>query len=224
MRRWLRIALIFIAASTVGVVVALTVLWQASRQVPDFYRQAIQAEPRRQADASDEMLQRAADLSTDVQQPGEWNATFTAEQINGWLAVDLVKNHAGELPPSVSDPRVAVEPGRLMLACRYRQGRIDTVVSLELDVYVPEPNVLALRIRKVRAGALPLPLGDIPDEITEAARSAGLTVHWRQTNGDPVALVSIPPPDDSKDVVELDSVRLSGGKIEISGHTERGED
>ena len=37
-----------------------------------------------------------------------------------------------------------------------------SVISLTIEPYVPEPNVLALRIVKARAGLLPMPLGQAP--------------------------------------------------------------
>ena len=41
---------------------------------------------------------------------GHWEIRFTADEINGWLAVDLVKNHPNALPPTLKDPRVSIDP------------------------------------------------------------------------------------------------------------------
>lgn len=219
--------LVWIIVVAVGGLLLLLVgggflLLQASRQVPEFYREALKIEPARQQQASDEMLQQATALASDVKKEGQWQALFTAEQINGWLAVDLMKNHPRALPRGVSDPRVAVDPHRLTLACRIRRRGFDGVVTLIVDAYLPEPNVVAIRIHKVRAGLVPLPMDRILDRIGKAARRRDLRIEWRQVDGDPVALVSIPPPrDENGRVVRVEVLQLGKGEIFVSGSTEK---
>ena len=189
--------------------------------MPEFYGPAIQADPAAQEDASDKMLQKAAALVSDVGNEDEWKSLFTEDEINGWLAVDLVENHPDALPPSVTDPRVSIEPDRLTLACRYDRGGWKCVLSVVVDVYLAEPNVVALRIRKARAGAVPLPLDEVLDRITTAAGKMDLQLRWQQAEGDPVALVSIRPPrDDDERVVRIESIKLGDGEIYLAGSSE----
>lgn len=220
MRKPLRIAVFSGCGLLLAALLVLLLLWRASRQVPEFYREAIRDEPAAQAEASDEMIHRATALASDVEHEGRWQATFTAEQINGWLAVDLVENHPNQLPPAVSDPRVAIEPDRLLLACRFRQGRFDTVLSLELDAYLAEPNVVAVRIGAARAGSLPMPLEGVVERISQAIEGARLRTQWRQADGDPVAMISIPPQSNRQGKrVEIDSFRLGDGEVHVAGRT-----
>lgn len=221
MRKWLRIVLFSAVSLLLLAAIGLFFVWRASRRVPEFYQEAIRGDRTRLAEASDAMLQRATALSSDVKQDGPWEATFTAEEINGWLAVDLVENHSGQLPPAMSDPRVAIQPDGLTLACRFKQGYIDTVLSLAVDVYLPEPNVVALRICKARAGSLPLPLDDVLRRIDEAAQRSRLGIKWRQADGDPVAYLSLPSSDGQREIVEIDTLRLDEGEIYIAGSTQR---
>jgi len=190
--------------------------------VPEFYEVVLQADPTAQAEASDELLRQATDLAGELREQGRWEATFTAEQINGWLAVDLVENHPDQLPNSLSDPRVAIKPDRLMLACRFHEGRIDSVLSLALDVYLAERGVVAVRIRQARAGSLPLPLERVLEEINKAAGRSTARIRWRQADGDPVAMISLPEPrgPDAR-AVRIDTLRLEDGAIHVSGTTER---
>lgn len=60
---------------------------------------------------------------------------FTVEQINGWLADDLQKNHPSLLPATITDPRVAIENNQLMLGFRWQQPKWSVVVSLAAEVY-----------------------------------------------------------------------------------------
>jgi hypothetical protein len=96
------------------------------------------------------------------------------------------------------------------------------VVSLIVEPSLPEPNVLALRIRKARAGMLPVPLGKILDRISQAARKTGLRLQWRQAGGDPVVFISIPPPQNQHDrLVQIETLRLGKGEIYLAGTTKR---
>ena len=94
-------------------------------------------------------------------------------------------------------------------------------MSLAVDVYLAKPNVLALRIRKARAGLLPVPLKTITDQITEKAEEMDLGLRWRQADGDPVAEIPIPPPRDADDkAVRVETLRLGEGKVYLAGSTE----
>jgi len=193
----------------------------ATKHVPQFYRDALQVDPGVQQQRSDEMLERATALRNDLRQDGQWKAIFTAEQINGWLAVDMVENHPDFLPPEVSQPRVAVDPQRVTLAFRYEEHALKPVFSVAFDVYLDQPNVVALRIDRARAGALPVPLEQVIEQVGEMARQMDVKLVWRQTDGDPVALVTIPPHHDgNQHLLTLDSLKLGEGEIFVSGRTE----
>jgi hypothetical protein len=221
-RKRLRIAVLAGCGLLLVVVAAVCWLLWAVRQEPEFYRQAVELDQASQKDASDQMLQRATALRSDVEKVGPWQALFTAEQINGWLAVDLVENHPGTLPESFRDPRVEIRPEKMTVAWRVEQGRLAGVVSFVVEPYVPEPNVLALRIRAARAGLVPIPLSDVLDGVSRAAGQMDFTVRWQQADGDPVALVTIPPPSDQADkVIEIETIRLGEGEIYLSGRTRR---
>ena len=189
--------------------------------MPEFYDRAIQADPVAQQDASDTMLRKTAAFVSDVGNEDEWKSLFTEDEINGWLAVDLVENHRDALPSAVTDPRVSIQPDRLTLACRYDRDGWNCVLSVTIDVYLAEPNVVALRIRQARAGAVPLPLKDVVERITAAAEQADLELRWQQAEGDPVALVSIRPPrDEGKREVRIESIKLGEGEVYLAGSSE----
>jgi hypothetical protein len=179
----------------------------------------MELEPETLEKGSDQMLRQAAALEGAVVKVGHWEALFTAEQINGWLAVDRAQNYPNSLPPTMSDPRVAIDPKQVTFACRYQEGSTNSVLSLTIEPSVPEPNVLALRIVKARAGLLPLPLGQVLDQFTEAAHDMQLHLEWRRVGGDPVAMVSLPEDDDRQ--VRIDTLRLGDGEIYVAGSTRR---
>ncbi len=210
-----------------GIILAIIVgglylLYRATQHVPEFYRQAVAIDPAMQERASDQMLQQTTALASDVKKPGHWEALFTAEQINGWLAVDLVRNHPDALPPQLRDPRVAIEPGEITLACRFQRGGAASVLTLEVEPYLAENNMLALRFRAARAGLVPMPLSEVVDRLSDAARHTDLRLQWRQKDGDPVALIPVPQPRDAGGkVVRIEVLDVRQGAVYVAGTTEQ---
>lgn len=204
-----------LAAAAIGLY-----LRQAVREVPAFYQQALAAPTARQEDASQELLAAATALANNVRRAGSWQAIFTAEQINGWLAVDLPENHRDLLPPGVSEPRVQLRPGAATIYCWYREKHVETVVSIDLSVYVHEPNVVAIRLNSVRAGAVRIPMVKVIEGVSKAARDARWELRWLQTEGDPVALLTLPTSVDDEQVkYSLTSLELREGELFLSGTT-----
>lgn len=194
--------------------------YYATQRVPAFYRQAVDVSPERLQSASDKLLENAAALASQARQQGKWQAVFTTEQINGWLAVDFLENHAGALPPGVSEPRVLLRPRGAVLAWQYRRGSIDTVVSVDVDLYLHEPNVIGLRLHSVRAGAMPMPLARLLDGVNEAAAKSNLQVQWLKSQGEPLALVTLPPiHGEQEKLLRLESLVLRDGELYVAGHT-----
>jgi hypothetical protein len=204
------------------IIAGLLALILALRYEPKFYREALSVEAAVQEKASDEMLQRMSALVSNVQKTGKWRVLFTAEQINGWLAVDVRNNHPDTFPPFMDDPRADIEPDRIVLACRYEYGIISTVLTLTVKPYLAEKNTPAVQIISARAGLLPLPLGRVLDAIADSARRSELRLEWSRNGGDPVGMFVIPPPPDAGDLsVKIETIRTEKGKLFISGSTER---
>jgi hypothetical protein len=223
MRRFLRLCgylgLVLLALAAVG----MFGLYRASQQVPEFYAQALTVEPARQAAAGDALEREALELNNQVRQEGQWVARFTAEQINGWLADDMPEKFPRMLPEGVSAPRVALDDGLAQVACTYDQGGFSTVLVLGIEPYLTEePNTVAVRIRHVRAGQIPVPLGKFMDEISARAARSGLPLRWTELEGDPVALVTVPERiDELKNRrLKLETIAVQAGELLLSGRTE----
>ena len=167
MTRRVRLTVLIVGSFAALAILLLLGLYLAARHEPTFYREALHIDRVVLEKGSDRMLQQTTALASAVKKPGHWESLFTAEQINGWLAVDLVRNHPHTLPPELHDPRVAIDPKRITVACCFDHDGLHSVLSLTIEPYVPEPNILALRIVSARAGLLPVPLGQVLDRITE---------------------------------------------------------
>jgi uncharacterized protein YpmS len=221
MRKLLRLT-VCVTGAILAVLIGLG-LWTyySVHQVPEFYAEALEAEPEKLAEASEEMIRRTTELVSNNNTKGNWEAIFTAEQINGFLAVNLPKNHPDVLPKEFRDPRVAITSRGMQVACRYQTKWITTVASLHLEPSLRENNVLAVRFRKARAGTFPLPLKDILDQLTKAAAQAQIRLQWETIEDEPVALITIPAMrDGGKVVVSIDALELRDGAIYFRGRTE----
>jgi hypothetical protein len=80
---------------------------------------------------------------------------------------------------------------------------------------------VAIRVRKARAGALPLPLKGFLDRIADVALQSGLVLRWAQEDGDPVALFKIPSEHEDylTQGVFLESVELRDGAVYLAGRS-----
>jgi hypothetical protein len=112
----------------------------------------------------------------------------------------------------------------MTLAGRLTRGGTTSVVTVTVEPYLPEPNVLAVRIRRARAGLVPMPLGEILHSFSEAAAQLDLRLRWRRADRDPVALISIPPPDQDGKRVQIETLKLGDGEIYLAGTTRQREE
>lgn len=222
MRKVVRWACISLTLLTVLAVVATWAVYQATRQEPKFYREALRIEPARQAEIGDQFEQEVLELRNDSRQMGTWQAVFTAEQVNSWLAVDLPEKFPNALPPGVEHPRIAIDQGLVRVAVRFREGLMTTVLSFALEIgLAEEPNTVAIRIGEVRAGKLPVPIGAWLEKAQERLKQTDLRVRWSQADGDPVALVQIPDrsPENPRQTVSLEAIKVEADAVSLTGLT-----
>jgi hypothetical protein len=214
-----RIALATVMLVLIAIVAGGVWLYRSLSYVPPFYSEALALDEPKLQQSNRDMLGRIAALTNDLKRSGEWQALFTDQEINGWLAVDVPKNHADLLPPEVLNPRVRLEPERVLLGAQV-QGEVSAVVSVELDVRLTATNQVAVRIRKVRVGDVPWPLDQIIGEVTASARDWGLKVEQAQSDGDPLLLLTLPADSDGDGRrISLERLELQDGRVFISGHT-----
>ena len=225
MRRFFR-TLFFGCLAIVLIALAAGIYFYRSLQhVPEFYSQALAKPAAEPAKAAYKFEQQVLELRNDVHREGDWQATFTAEEINGWLASDLPVKFPRALPKQVSDPRVAITPEMILVACKYADARFNSVVSIGAKPEMTkEPNVIAIRIKQVRAGALPVPLANFLDQISQHTAKAGVPLRWGEEGGDPVAYITLPM-DQAEfhgKTLRVELVELKEGALVVSGKTAGG--
>jgi len=222
MRRWI----LGISLAT-GVVVGASIFasWWALRQtqyVPEFYSQAEKELPHETREASQRLSEDVVRLKDDAAKVGSWQAIFSDHRINAWLVEEFPKKFPSLFARGASNPRVVIEDGRVLVAARYKDHRIETVISCEVSAELTEePNLIALRVNNLRAGALPIPLQPFMNGITHEAASGDVKVQWDMTDSGPVALVTIPSEHDNYvcSPVIVESLQFFNGQAWLAGHT-----
>ncbi len=197
---------------------SLLAVYRASQRVPEFYQAAVAVEPEAQQEERDAFVARATALASDLNMEGRWQSLFTADEINAWLALELSTNYPDLLPAELRDPRISLDKDMATLGCQYRSGEMDAVVTVKFEAYLHSKHVVAIRIHGARAGSIPVPLGTILDGIAYAARQLNLRLEWRQSHGDPVALITLPPLGDKpSEALCLDAIEMREGELFVAG-------
>ena len=221
-RSWFRFILIIATFVLVGCGVLLAYAHYASQKEPEFYLVAMATDAEAQAEEGDNLEREVLQLHNSARRTGTWQAMFTAQQINGWLATDLETKFPDLVPPEFQNPRVAIEADCMRLACWYKDPPTSTILSLEIDIQLTNtPNVVAVHIQSARAGVIPVPLVQVLNTVSYFAGRAEVELRWANMNSDPVALVTIPTHiDELQHLLHLDTIELQNGEVFLSGRTE----
>lgn len=154
----------------------------------------------------------------------EFSVRFTAKEINSFFAVGFVDmNVASALPENVRDPRIAIEPDKVRLAFRYGAGWLNTLVSVDIGVWLPrqngkDHNVIALELKSMHAGSLPISAQALLEQVSQAARQQNIDVMWYRHDGNPVALLRFQA-DRLHPSVQLEQLELRQGMLLLRGRS-----
>lgn len=216
-KRWLlAVALGCVAVLATGAFV----VWSGLNYQPEFYAQDTAIPAHMRQDRAEKFLSQSLQLRNDIANEARWEAAFTDEEVNAWLAKDLVESFADQLPAGVSEPRVRFETDRVTVAFRYRDGLLNSIFWAVIQISVPRDNELRLTIEKIQAGAFPIPIDEFLERMTQHARSRGLEIQWGEEDGLRVATVHYTTAANRRDVV-LERVHLSPGLLRLSGRSDK---
>jgi len=221
MARKFRIAAIGTLTITALLVALAGGAYYAVQQVRPFYEQALHTEPEVLERGSRELESRATALYSDAKHIGHWKSLFTVEQINGWLATQLAADKQSELPSNMRDPRIAIDRDILTLGFRTKSGGVETVISVDASVLLTETGDVGIRLISVRAGALPLPIMQLAEQLATACKKLKLPVSWTQEKGQPIAIVNVTSNASAENrEFCIDSIELHKNEMYVAGHTE----
>jgi hypothetical protein len=206
---------------TLGVLAAIPVgIWFSLTYQPPYYRAIVRLSREQRAGRAKKFVAQSLQLRNDICNEPTWEAVFTDQEVNAWLAEDLVTYFADQLPPEVSEPRVLFELDHMTLAFQLRQGGFQSVITVVARPRVPGGNTVELTLEKIRAGILPVPADQILDRIIEYARFHGVDVEWARRDGYPVVLMRYTPHIDREDV-QLEELQIRDHQIRLAGRSDR---
>src|SRR5690606_35123360 len=140
-------------------------------------------------------------LRNDIANEDRWEASFTDEEVNAWLAEELVTHFADFLPEGVRDPVVVFDLDRVTLAFKLDRGPFTSLVWAVARVEVADDNTVAMTMEKIGAGAIPVSPDEVIGPIIRQARAYGLEVGWTHESGEPMAFFRYSPSPGRGDVV-----------------------
>lgn len=212
--------LLFLGLTLLAAVLAVpATAWLSLTHKPTFYRQIVSQPRAAQEKEAKQFLAQSLQLSNDIRNEPTWEAIFTDQQVNAWLAEDLVKHFADQLPPEVHQPRVMFEMDQVTLAFELDQGPVRSVIWVVAKPKVPEANVLELTLEKIRAGVVPVPPEKIVDKLMERAKTQGLNVTVRHEADHPVVVIRYVPVSGREDVL-LERVQVVKGELRLAGSSD----
>lgn len=218
MNKLVRTVLIAVLSLIATLGIGIAVLCFLAARTPEFYIRKLPVDQVAAEKGSDQFLQKTSLFASDLKREGTWYLKVTEEEINGWLATDLPRNHAHSLPPGVSDPRVEIADDVIRIAAKMKSGILSGVAHAELKIYSPETNTIIVVIRRAAIGALPLPLQKFVESLKTIAARADWDVRQMQSGGSPTLVITIPNSLDEKGrELELTNIYISKGQVELSG-------
>ncbi len=118
----------------------------------------------------------------------------------------------------LQSPRIALENDRLRFAFRLGSGKLSTVVSADLKLWLAkdEPNVMAIQISSLKAGAIPVSLVSIFDRLLDQARQNGIDANWYRYKGNPVVVIRFQA-DQARPTMLFQALEVERGSITIRG-------
>jgi len=190
---------------------------------PAVYGKAVPPTPEVRARCSKDFLKEFFGLLHSAESGDQnWGVQFTDEEVNGYLDEGFIKEGLAQrlLPDGISRPHVVFDKDHIRLAFRYGSGAWNTVISIDLKVWLAkaEPNAVALELEGLRAGALPISGHWLLEEFTKVGRDNGgsVDVSWFRHDGHPVALVRFQS-DQPHPTLLLQAVQLQQGLLTIRG-------
>jgi hypothetical protein len=195
-------------------------IWFSLTYQPSYYRHMVHLTRAQRAGQAKKFVAQSLQLRNDICNEPTWEAVFSDQEVNAWLAEDLVTHFLDQLPPEVNEPRLMFELDKVTLAFQLRQRGVESVITVVARPRVPEGNTVELTLEKIRAGILPVPADNVLDRIIEYARLHGVDVEWTRKDGYPVVVLRYTPNVEREDV-QLEELQIRAGQIRLAGRSDR---
>ena len=151
-----------------------------------------------------------------------WKAEFTEQQVNSYFSEGFIESGVANtiLPDGVSDLRVSFAGDRIRLGFRYGSSPWDTTMTMDFRIWLAqkEPNVVAIQLLGVHAGAIPVSAKSLLKQIGDMAQKERIDVNWYRYEGHPVAVLRFQS-SKPRATWQLQNVQVQKSKLIIAGKT-----
>jgi hypothetical protein len=155
----------------------------------------------------------------------DWAVHFEEKEINSYFAESFITSRFDQPLENegISQPRVVIEPDMIRVAFRYGTGFWSTIISIDLQIWLPENagTVVAMKLLGFHAGALPISAQSFFERVSDFGRQHSIEVNWYRDEGKPVALLKFDA-DNPHSTLELQNIHLEKGLIRIQGRCNDG--
>jgi len=207
----------------VMLILLLCAAYYMAQQKPEFYAKALDRKPEEAKALGSAMEQTVFDIYNSALVPDQWRGELSEDEINGWLASELLEKFPELLPDEIKAPRVELSKGKLEVACRCSYKDLEGIAVGEFDLFCTDKlNQIAIRIGGIKLGIVPFPVTQFADQITEGLQRSGYESSWTEQEGDPVLLIDVPEDHlkiDESFRVEVKSFDIEDQKMVITGET-----
>jgi hypothetical protein len=148
---------------TAGIVAALAALvaigfWAATSR-PSWY-QPLTVKAEEYPAIRNEVPNFGNEIGRHLKEGQPFRISLPQDEVNRWLAArgEIWPGLQDAFPKCLVDPVVSFEPGRIVLAVRYENGGVSSVLSAAVNLRMEENRgAIRVRIDSLRAGYLPIP-------------------------------------------------------------------
>lgn len=184
--RWFSVGILVIILAVAGL------LWSLARP-PAFYAEemARTVAPEVRLEQAKVVEQRTERVVESVKRGTAVVEKYEQEQLNNWLAQEVNTRSRDAIPAQIHDPRIRLGQGEVEIVFRAEDPRtkVKTYVSVLARPEVTPPARLKVEILEVRAGALPLPMDKMLDEISGRLKKRGWNVAVSKSDGHDVVTI-----------------------------------
>ncbi len=161
-KRWVGGALVLL---TLAVTSALAVGWLAFQHIPAWYDPP-QLTPDDLPGVRASLPSIYQEFTDRLAEGGRFEFKLAARAVNEWIAAraDLWPDARQITPSWIKEPVMAFVDDRVVVGARYERGDWRAIVSAHFEVAV-EGNTLVIRLTKLAAGSLPVPMTMITDTL-----------------------------------------------------------
>lgn len=195
----------------------------AIKHEPNFYLKSAMPPGKERKQRSGQFVQDFNQFCQDAHDNRVWSGHFEQDCLNSFFDEHFVASglDVRVLPDGISAPRISfAPPDRIRFGFRYGKGLLSTIIAIEMRVWLASkaPNVVALELQGLHAGALPVAAQSLLERISEAAKQNNIDVSWYRHDGHPVALLRFQA-DQDRPTVKIEHLCLKPGVLEIQGRS-----